>query len=96
VAEQEAFGVLDVVAALDPDPGGEQARVDLGRRTPDPTTDLRPGGDSRDKVGLMPNLPSRLAVRMQRDKRRPATLVRPDRPPLIHTRILTSPTDTSL
>ena len=43
----------------------------------------------------MQHLTGRLTVRMQRDENRPATLLRRNRPPLVHTQILTPRTDIS-
>ena len=41
VPEQQRLGQLDVVAALDPDPGAQQRRVDRGGRRPRPSAGAR-------------------------------------------------------
>jgi hypothetical protein len=93
VAEQEAFGGLDVVAALYSYAGCQQARVDLSRRAPDPASDLRTRSDCSCQVGLVDDVARRPAVRVQGNKQCPTALGERDCPSLVHAEILAPATD---
>jgi hypothetical protein len=67
MAQQQRLGQLDVVAALDPDPGPQQRRIDLGGRGPDPANVARglPATNRGGQVGDDLGRTGRAAVRAQ-------------------------------
>ncbi len=84
VPQQEGFGDLDVVAARDRDPGGQQPGVDLGRRTPHPAGDIGPGADGLGEVRLGHGRGGGQAGAVQRGEARAAALRDGQRPAFGH------------
>ena len=84
VAEEEQLRVLDVVAPLDADTGGQQPRIDLRGGAPHPAADMRPGPDGPGEVRFFQDRTRGQPVGAEGDEACPTALRSRQSPPFAH------------
>lgn len=84
MAEEKQFGGLDVVAPLDADACGEQARVEVSGGAPYPAPHVRPRPDRPGQIGLVDHGPLGQPVPPEGDEPRAAVLGGVQCPFLVH------------